>query len=256
MILDIDKRICAPSWVMAGTIAENAEFLKNKVSNLCLNLFETQACLNYTEKDLPKSLTTLFSHFNLHLPVDIKWPNQNLETEIKKIIKIIKKIIKKTEFLNPSFAVLHPPSGNIEYKKQALTIFANYWEKENSIPILLENISTCNIIELGKNFLEETGYGFCLDVGHLLGYNQKELFHTKLIEKAKLIHWSAPGNQDQHLALTKFTEEQRKNAYSLYLRMSNTAIHLIEVFNWQGIEQSIPILKLWDNKKLEKNALL
>ena len=95
---------------------------------------------------------------------------------------------------------------------------------------------------LGGSFLADHGLGLCLDVGHLLGYVQKGLLHSALPRQAAMLHWSAPGNGDQHLPLTAFTPEQRHIAQGLMADAPPTATHMIEVFNWDGLSASLPVL--------------
>ena len=56
-----------------------------------------------------------------------------------------------------------------------------------------------------------------------------------------LVHWSAPGpapGQDRHLPLTALTPEQQRTARALLRRLSPGAVHLLEVFDWAGVDAS------------------
>jgi hypothetical protein len=108
---------------------------------------------------------------------------------------------------------------------------------------LLENLSCCDIVELGDGFLRDHGFGLCLDVGHLLGYGQKRLLSSALPETAELVHWSAPGTGDEHLPLTALTPGQLDTAAELAARFAGNPVHLAEVFHWPGVEASLPVLE-------------
>ena len=123
-----------------------------------------------------------------------------------------------------------------------LRAFAARWQARSRIPLLLENVDSCDVLELGKTFPADHGLGLCLDVGHLLGYAQDHLLNSELPETAALVHWSAPGRKDQHLPLTEFTMRQRRTAAALMGRLPHTAVHLAEIFHWPGVAASLPVL--------------
>lgn len=225
--------LAVPSCVIPGDIGANAHFLANKVSGISLCFFETKACLAYTPADLPLWLSSLQIQWQIHLPLDLPWDMGGKYTAA-----LCARLCSKASFLNPSVAVLHPPPQN--NKKQLLAEFAAYWDYE--LPVVLENVAYCDIVELGENFIKENGYGMCLDVGHALGYSQKTLLDSRLAADAPIWHWSAPGNGDQHLPLNKLTNSQWAQAQSIAAIAKNNAIHVLEVFHWQGILDSIPLL--------------
>ena len=70
-------RLAAPSFVLPGTVAENARFLSGRVDEMALCFFEAQACLKYGENDLPPDLAEPSESGRLrchvHLPVDLPW---------------------------------------------------------------------------------------------------------------------------------------------------------------------------------------
>jgi hypothetical protein len=138
--------------------------------------------------------------------------------------------------------VLHPPQGTPVFKRRLLRDFALVWRRRSDVPLLLENLSDCDIVELGDGFLQEHGFGLCLDVGHLLGYGQKRLLSSALPETAALVHWSAPGGRDAHLPLTDLTPGQFATAAQLAVRFAGNPVHLAEIFHWRGVEASLPVL--------------
>lgn len=138
--------------------------------------------------------------------------------------------------------MLHPPAGSPAHKRRLLRAFAARWQARSRIPLLLENVDSCDVLELGKTFPADHGLGLCLDVGHLLGYAQDHLLNSELPETAALVHWSAPGRKDQHLPLTEFTMRQRRTAAALMGRLPHTAVHLAEIFHWPGVAASLPVL--------------
>ncbi len=221
----------APSWVIPGSIAENACFLAGKTPGIALCLFETKSSLAYASEDLPDALACLPLEWHIHLPLDLPWENG-----AKEVAAICARLLNKTAFLKPVFAVLHPPGTNARLLAQFSACI------HFKLPILLENTSESNILDLGGlAFLHKHGFGFCMDVGHALGYAQKTLTESELPAAAALWHWSAPGNADRHLPMNRLDASQMEICVRLAAKARHDARHLLEIFSWQGILASIPI---------------
>lgn len=230
-------RMAAPSCVIPGTVAENARFLAGRVQEAALCCFETAGTLAYTNKDLSTHPERLPLGWHLHLPLDLPWARGG-EAAADAALAVWHKVYR---FL-PKFAVLHPPRDRpVEAARRSIAAFAARWRSRGPA-LLLENIRGCQLTELGQDFLDGEGLRICLDVGHLLGYDQRELLASKLPERARLIHWSAPGpgeGHDRHLPLTALTEGQKATVLGLLPRLDREALHLMEVFAWPGVEASM-----------------
>ena len=237
-------RLAAPSFVIPAGVAENARFLAGKVDEVGLCLFETRACLNYGPQDLPPDLAALPLRWHAHLPVDLPWPQKSTATThpARTAATLARQILVKAAFLDPRYAVLHPPKGSPLMQRRLLAGFAHHWKKHCHVPLLLENVAHSDIHGLGLGFLQDHDLGLCLDVGHLLGYGQKNLLFSQLPEQASLVHWSAPGDGDRHLPLTDFSAQQMQTAASLIPRFCDTAVHMAEIFNWKKLMASLPVL--------------
>lgn len=237
-------RLAAPSSVIPAGVAENARFLAGKVDEVGLCLFETRACLNYGPQDLPPDLAALPLRWHAHLPVDLPWPQKSTATThpARTAATLARQILVKAAFLEPRYAVLHPPKGSPLMQRRLLAGFAHHWKKHCHVQLLLENVAHSDIHGLGPGFLQDHGLGLCLDVGHLLGYGQKNLLFSALPEQATLVHWSAPGDGDRHLPLTAFTGPQMQTAADLMARFCATAVHMAEIFNWKRLADSLPVL--------------
>lgn len=231
-------KLAAPSWVIPGDVSANARFLSGVVDGCALCLFETAGSLKYDEKDLPQSLAELPLEWHLHLPCDL--PEDSAEAAAS----ICLKLERKTRFLKPTLAVLHPPSmGDAESKKKYLRTFFSRWREESPLRVALENTSSCDLIELGEDFFDQEDCGICLDMAHALGYEQDALLRSTLPERAEIAHWSAPRDGDHHASLRYLTGDQREILRDLARRMPTNAIHLLEVFSWEGVETSLPALR-------------
>lgn len=237
-------RVAAPSCVLPAGLAENARFLAGKTAEVGLCLFETQACCAYGPEDLPPDLAKLPLRWHAHLPVDLPWSCKDKKRvhSAQPAAQAALAVLDKVIFLRPRLAVLHAPNGSPDEQRRKLDMFLTSWKRKTSIPLVLENTADCDVISLGANFLRDYGLGFCLDVGHLLGYGQQRLLSSDLPEQATLLHWSAPGDGDRHLSLTALTPSQDRTLTALAKRLPPSATHLIEVFSWQSYMTSLPVL--------------
>lgn len=239
----IAGRLAAPSFVLPAGVAENARFLAGKVDEVGLCFFEAQSCLDYGPQDLPPDLGALPLRWHVHLPVDLPWPaSSSAAHPASKAAQLALAVLAKAAFLQPRCAVLHPPQGPPHMQRSLLADFTHHWKKCCDIPLLLENVAHSDIACLGRDFLQDHGVGLCLDVGHLLGYGQENLLVSSLPEQATMTHWSAPGDGDRHLPLTAFTPGQAQTAAALMRRIPASAVHMIEVFNWDRLAASLPVL--------------
>ncbi len=244
--------IAAPSCALPDTVAGNANFLATKVAEVGLCFFEAQSCIDYTENDLPSSLAALPLKWHVHLPVDLPW---HLGAE--KCANLALRVMAKVNNLKIAYAVLHPPlicQGNMlnpSEKSKLLHKFYEKWSSELSTKLLLENVANAPLVDLDMTLFSgnHAPFGICLDFGHMIGFGQSQmLFKSKIFEYIQLVHWSAPGKQDEHLSLTKLKEHEYLLAKDLISRLAPSVTHMLEIFNWSGIEDSYPILKeLLDN---------
>lgn len=226
----------APSCVIPGTVADNALFLAGRVAEVALCFFEAQPCLAYGVKDLPSELKNLDLSWHIHLPVDLPW-----EAGGRAAAALALALLGKAAYLSPWAAVLHPPHN----PQAALLLrdFALLWREHCALPLLLENIETSPLTEL-QSCIQAADYGICLDVGHALGYAQHTLLaNTTLLQKVALVHWSAPGKQDQHLPLTALSPAEHEAARRVALQIPATARHVLEIFHWDGVEASASVLE-------------
>lgn len=221
-----------PSWVIPGTIAQNAFFLQNRAKEIGLCFFEWKACLNYDDRDLPEWLGALPCHWHVHMPLDLPW-NEGAET----VAEICERLTAKIINLRPRFMVLHPPRlFALTLLKNFSTCFRNVTEAE----ILIENISNSTAEWANEEFLSKYGFGFCLDLAHAL-LNPKPVYFN-MASSARLAHWSAPGINDAHRPLTELEERQKTLLKELCQRFSPKVTHMLEIFSWPEIEASLPIM--------------
>ena len=252
-------RIAAPSFVIPAGVAENARFLAGRVDEVGLCLFESDACLHYGPADLPPDMAALPLRWHVHLPVDLPWPDATgthqadpARRAAHTAAAVTARLMTLVPGLTPRAAVLHPPEAPPARQRHQLADFVRHWRDGagtgefspalRKTPLLLENVAHSDVACLGEDFLRDHQLGLCLDVGHLLGYAQEKLLHSALPAQACLLHWSAPGKGDQHLPLTALTPAQKRIAWRIMADAPRTATHLVEVFQWEGLASSLPVL--------------
>lgn len=236
--------VAAPSWVMAGTIAENSTFLCGKVDEIGLCFFEMDSCLRYGAEDLPPDLSALNLSWHVHLPLDLPWGN------INRCVDSALALMEKVTYLGASRAVLHPPDSEkvTGSSADALAQFVEGWRAAGRRPedLLLENIRNGDLTDVWS-VITEYGCNVCLDMGHMIAYRQ---YHTlslpKLCERVKMVHCNAPAyTSERHLPLTALNPKERDNVLTMLRHVPDDAVIMMELFTWNDIVISLPVLEEW-----------
>ena len=233
-------QLAAPSYVIPGTVGENCLVLKDKVREVGLTLFESAACLNYTDKDIPRELAGLNLGFHVHLPLDYDWT-----AGAEEVFSLTTRLLQKVQFLGPDKFVLHPP-GEI----QQLAIFAELWQKSalsvyNQQDLLVENIDEndltgCWDVVCAKNL------GVCLDLGHILAYNQWSLLDLPTLwERVRLLHVYGLEKDKKHYGLEELNEEGKELLRCILDRVRGGTTLVLEVFSLAEFVSSKRMLSDW-----------
>lgn len=239
----IEGKHSRPSWTLAGPsfvwpapVGENCRLLQGLVQEVSLIFFETQACLDYTAQDLPLDLATLGLSYHLHLPLDLPW-----HAGATQVAKVIERLGTKVDFLQPWAYVMHPPACPqtfLEFWK----IFSN--NKDHPL-LLLENIEQNSLNSLWPLILENDIF-LCLDLGHLLVYNQKNILQApKLFEKIKMLHIYGELSGHKHAPLNQLSKTGQGVLHWLLKNIAQDCVLVFEVFNLEDLKQSLSIFSQW-----------
>lgn len=267
--------IAVPSWVTAGTIADNAAFvlnaiescshqnqaLQHPISEIGLCFFETASCLAYTEEDLPATLAELPFSWHVHLPSDLPWHDGGAA-----VARIALELMDKVAFLGVKHAVLHPPILP-SIKDGGASLLRNFmkdWTSSGRSPhdIHLENIHGHDLASLW-DCIPELGCRVCLDTGHLITYKQDALlallmeqntasYNKECTQDAKgpfkhigMLHLCATAPSGRHAPLSSFTPQEQALVASLCRAVPSDCTLMLELFKWEHIVESLPLLLDW-----------
>jgi len=252
--------VAVTSWLTPGTAAYNTAFLAAKPSleadgcrivemGICCYCLEDS--LTFSPSDWPRKdrLPAGFS-FHLHLPVDLPWRDDSLppgRLAGQKSAGLMRMLAQ----LKVSRAVLHPPDG-----QNAVRLFDGFLEEWQEAGFAPENLMIENLREsdpaLWAHALEKTRASVCLDVAHMMAYDQYDWAMRLPAERVRLTHWSAPGDipgSDSHGPLSSLTPAQLSAAKKAAARFYS-ARPMLEVFSWKDALLSMPVLKaLYQSQK-------
>jgi len=229
--------VAAPSFVIPAGAAENSHFLADYFPEICLLFFETEACCNYTDFDLPPGLATLPVSWHVHQPLDLPWQNGLDEAWLK-----IVELMNKAAYLSPRSWVLHPPTE----PDMLVPLAARF--RDNGIDpadILLENVDETDLVALWPE-AREGGYSTCLDLGHILAYDQHPVLDLPGIwDTVRMLHiYAANPGKGKHLGLDHLNDEGKAILRDMLANFKGDTLTL-EVFDETGIFSSLDLLARW-----------
>ncbi|WP_319471455.1 cobamide remodeling phosphodiesterase CbiR [uncultured Pseudodesulfovibrio sp.] len=228
--------VAAPSFVIPAGAAENSRFLADFFPEVCLLFFETEACLRYTEEDLPADLTNLPISWHVHLPLDLPWAS-GLDTVWKKLTGLM----DKAAYLKPKAWVLHPPT-----EPDMLLPLAAHLRDAGIDPadVLLENVDESDLCAVWDE-ARSGGYSTCLDLGHIIAYGQHSVLDLPdLWDTVRMLHVYAPINGGRHTGLGHLNETGKALLRQMLTEFRGDTVTL-EVFDETEIFHSLSLLAQW-----------
>ena len=249
----LSRTVAAPSWVISGNVHDNCAFLSGKVHEVGLCLFEAEACLAYTDADLPPAMTGLPLSWHAHLPVDLAWGHGPHGAPGTGAARVCALLMDRVAFLGARRAVLHPPTPDQAHAvgfagpsgpARLLDVFLDAWARHGRDPadLLLENIAGQDLVDLIPA-IADGNCNVCLDMGHVLTYGQHRLpASAALLERVRMAHVHAPGGMDRHRPLTELTPHEAAWAARVLPALPPNAVLTVEVFAWDGVLASLPVL--------------
>ena len=216
-------RFGTTSYIIPADIIPNVEFLKDKVDDIELVLFESDEFSNLPSPADMQKLAEIASEFSLtysvHLPLDVYLGHVDRAERERSVRKCLK-IIELTRNIPKSAYVMHFEAGpgidingfNSEEKSNFLHAL------RDSILMLLagtdEAASLFCVENLNYPFelvwpvVEESGLSVTLDVGHLEYYGfPTGLYLERYLHKAKVLHMHGTLDGKDHHSLQSMKPE-------------------------------------------------
>ncbi|WP_419785036.1 cobamide remodeling phosphodiesterase CbiR [Pseudodesulfovibrio sp.] len=227
--------LAAPSFVLRAGVAENARILSKLVPEIGLLFFEGEACLAYTETDLPPDMAELNVSWHVHLPLDLPW-HQGMDA----VWSVLARLMDKVAYLGPRAWVLHPPvePGQLTALAERLRV-----RGVASADILLENVEESDLCACWDE-ARAAGFSTCLDLGHILAYGQQDVLALPgLAETVRMAHIYGPeGSRHRSLALL---DEAGRHLLRHILETFSPGTVVVEIFNEAEFFESIELLAKW-----------
>jgi hypothetical protein len=228
--------IAAPSFVWPARVGENCRRLEGMVDEVALTLFETRACLEYGEEDLPADLAGLDLSYNVHLPLDLPWTQGADE-----VYGNVRALAENTDFLRPHSFVLHPPGDERELRR-LIRLWSGSRKPES---LAVENIEGDDLRGHWP-LIRTSGCRVCLDLGHLLAFGQEKLLETPgLLERTSMLHLYAPGPNGEHDTLSRLDAHGFRLMQYVLRNIPASSVVVLELFHPELLGESLDIFRSW-----------
>ncbi|EGB14356.1 hypothetical protein DND132_1143 [Pseudodesulfovibrio mercurii] len=228
--------LAAPSSVLRAGLAENSVFLADYFPEIAILFFETEACLAYTEEDMPPSLADLPCTWHVHMPLDLPW-QAGFETVWRKIDGLVDKLAP----VSPRVYVLHPPTA-----PDMLLPLADRLRDKGVDParFLIENVGQCNLTRVWDEVVEG-GYSACLDIGHIQAYGQRDILQLPgLWDRVRMLHIYGAERDMRHWPLRELDPVGQVLLRAMLDRASDFTV-TIELFRKEELFDSLDLLGRW-----------
>lgn len=241
--VDFPFTIAAPSFVLPAGAEENSLFLAEYFPEIALLFFEADACLAYTEEDLPSHLADLPCSWHVHMPLDFDWSDG-----LDAIWQKIDGLIDKASFLAPNAYVLHPPTE----PDMLVPIGARLRDKGVDPAIFcIENIRGHSLTPIWDE-IRAGGFSTCLDIGHILAYDQHDVLDLPgLWNTVRMLHIYGEEKRMKHWPLP-LLDENGQTMLRTMLRNAPDATVTLELFEMQELFDSLDQLGQWYSEWSEK----
>jgi hypothetical protein len=218
--------------VYPAGVSENCTLLAPAYDEIALAFFETEACLAYTDADLPAGLAKLPVSWHIHLPLDLPWERGSAH-----VAGVILALIGRAAHLSPGALVLHPPAT-----PQQLDTLARALADGGVDPgrVLVENIAGDDLARMWPVICRR-GLGVCLDLGHMLVHGREDFLSLPgLAERCRMAHLNAPDpdKPGRHASLSILDAAGRALCARLLSLLPPGGVAVLELFNAAALAES------------------
>jgi sugar phosphate isomerase/epimerase len=207
-------RIGTTSYIIPDDILPNVHYLKDKVDDIELVLFESEDMSNLPSKETIKTLKNIGSEsdlsYTVHFPLDI-FPGSDSRRERTAFVDTLQKIIELCTDLDPFGYVLHltpqiygqEPAKNIDSWLENLQSSLQQFFEITSLDSRMLCVETLSYpFELVQPLVEQFDLSVTLDIGHiwLMGYDAERAVRS-LLGRTRICHLHGVANNHDHLSL-------------------------------------------------------
>lgn len=253
-------RLSTTSYILPDRILPNVLFLGPSFDEIELVLFESDGEHNLPDEEEIERLKHLSTQyglsFNVHLPIDLYLGDRHEEVRAKGI-SVLKKFIGRTLPLHPSTYTLHlslrDRDGRDEedipsWRRRLIQSLERIGEW--GIPSKQVSIETLDYpFEWIEEIVSDFGFSVCLDLGHILLYEQDlKQYMEKYLFQTSIIHFHGFRNGRDHLGIDHL-EEGAVDLILSHLK-DYKGILSIEVFSLEDLSSSLKVLEeRWNRRE-------
>lgn len=206
-------RLGCTSYVYPDDLLPNVEKLAPLFDDIEIVLFETEELSNLPDRQTISELKRISAEhgntYTIHFPIDKRAAAAD-KSEREYFQQQALKIMRLTAPLEPFAYILHlegvdktaSMAEQREWRRRAAETCGKIMASglAESGKIALENL--CYPPEWNKEIVEEFGFSYCIDVGHLWLYGQDwKGFLESHIEKARIVHLHGVSGNRDHLSI-------------------------------------------------------
>ena len=253
-------RVGTTSYIIPDEIIPNIEYLKDKVDDVELVLFESDEMSNLPSDDDIAKLQDIGEGYDLtysiHLPLDVYLGSADTAIRERSVEKC-RRVIELTQVLNPSAYVMHAEAGpgiNIngfsdrEKKGFAHNFHASLERLFSGISVQSSEfcVETLNYpLEILDDVVSSFGLSVTLDIGHLELYGYPVRGHLgKYLSRARVLHMHGIKEGKDHKGLQYMRPEILNMVMQvLFENPDSKRVFTMEVFTEKDFKSSCAELR-------------
>ncbi len=246
-------RLGTTSYIIPDHILPNLEYLKDKVDDVELVLFESPVKSGIPDPAEVKRMKSLAADWDLsytvHLPLDVH-PGDEDEKTRQRCVEMWLRVMELMHPLDPLGWVVHlnhPPSPDDSkwpfWKEQCLKSLDALARETDRSSLCIENLDYDH--RWIWPWILETGFSLCMDIGHLLVRNEDTpACCAQWLKHAQIIHLHAvDGKGRDHAGLQHMQPQTLSALLRQFDRIDNPSLVVtLEVFSLKDLEGSLEAL--------------
>lgn len=245
---ELPFRIGTSSYIIPDDILPNVRFLKDKVKDIELVLFDIDEYCNIPDQEQSGELIRLAAEhglsYTVHLPLNLNFSDSDRDISIEKALKVI----NGTRSLNPHAYVCHLECKDIprnegeslsNWQDQRISA-VNELYKLSGIrkELAIENLESYPA-DWNEAVIRTCETHACLDIGHLFLRQEDPVpIMQKWLPLTRVVHLHGVGTRD-HQSLAHVPKETIKMVIDELFRANYHGVVTLEVFNEVDFFESI-----------------